>query len=200
LPKISEELREERREAIIGATLRCLARAGYAGTSMRTIAEAAGLTKGGLYAYFGSKEEILLTLADRYMETQLAGFRPRPGETGRESLERVLRRYAETAASEELGDAQRAILDLWVFAGEIPAVRNALRNRYERYVGALTALVEGGQRDGSLRRDVEPGEVAGLILAARDGMVFYREKLRLPVPADQWTVLLGASLVQYLET
>jgi AcrR family transcriptional regulator len=200
MPKISDELREERKDAIIQATLKCLADHGYAGTSMRTIAAAAGLTKGGLYAYFASKDAILLELAERYMRRQLSDFVPRVGERAGDALARVLGEYERSPATPEQAQAQRAILDLWTFAGTLPVVREALQQRYLNYVSKLSELVRIGQREGTFRADVVPEHVAALILASRDGTVLHAVKLELPVPAGALAMLLREMLLHYLKS
>ena len=48
-----------KREAILGAALRCFAAQGLAGTGMRDIARSAGLTEGTLYHYFESKGALI---------------------------------------------------------------------------------------------------------------------------------------------
>jgi AcrR family transcriptional regulator len=197
VPKITEQLREARREAILRATLESLAERGYAGTSMRTIAEAAGLTKGGLYAYFESREAILLELAGRSMTRHLADALPREGERGMDALLRVLAAF-ERAPTTEVLRTQRAILDLWTLAGEVPAVRTALAERYARYLETFATLVRAGQRDGSFREEVDPEHAAGLLLASRDGILFHAIKLGLPVPVQPLTALLRESLVGWL--
>lgn len=45
--------------AVLDAAARCFAGRGYAGTSMREIAEAAGMLPGSLYYHFSAKEELL---------------------------------------------------------------------------------------------------------------------------------------------
>lgn len=47
---------EDVRQRIVGSALRCFAEKGYAGTSLREIAEAARTTKPMIYYYFQSKE------------------------------------------------------------------------------------------------------------------------------------------------
>jgi AcrR family transcriptional regulator len=50
----------ERRRAIVEAAIEHFAREGYRGTGTAAIAEAAGVTKGGLLHHFGSKEGLLI--------------------------------------------------------------------------------------------------------------------------------------------
>src|SRR5712691_11687202 len=49
-----------RREQIVRATIRCLARDGYAGLTMKKVARAAGVSQGILHYYFADKRAILV--------------------------------------------------------------------------------------------------------------------------------------------
>lgn len=55
------------RAAIVRAAVDLFYAKGYQATSVREIVEAAGYTKGALYHYFDSKEEILLEIHDAFM-------------------------------------------------------------------------------------------------------------------------------------
>src|SRR5437867_8898357 len=49
-----------RRTAIVRATIRCLARDGYTGLTMKKVARAAGVSQGILHYYFADKRAILV--------------------------------------------------------------------------------------------------------------------------------------------
>ena len=53
------EIRKQREELILTATLKMFSTNGYVGTSMQSISKEAGISKGNLYNYFESKEELL---------------------------------------------------------------------------------------------------------------------------------------------
>lgn len=59
---------EETRLRILDAARRCFARHGYEGTTNRRLAEAAGLTTGAIYHYFGSKLELYIETHIRVQE------------------------------------------------------------------------------------------------------------------------------------
>jgi AcrR family transcriptional regulator len=61
------QIRDERREQIMGAALKVFARRGIIGTKMSMIAAEAGISHGLLYHYFASKEELFTTLVERAM-------------------------------------------------------------------------------------------------------------------------------------
>ena len=65
MPKISEERKTERREQILAGARRCFARHGYEGATVVRLEEETGLSRGAIFNYFGSKEELFLELAWR---------------------------------------------------------------------------------------------------------------------------------------
>ena len=54
------------------AAVRLFAAQGYANTSVQQIVEAAGVTKGGMYHYFESKDDLLFAIYDRMLSLQKA--------------------------------------------------------------------------------------------------------------------------------
>lgn len=190
MPKLSDATMAHRRDEILDAAVRSLARFGYAGTSTRTIAEAGGFTKGGLYAYFANKEAIMLGVAERYLARQLEGLRAAEGATPRARLLAFLRRRPAKGERGTLQATQRAILDLWNAASSLPDVRRALLSRYRRYCAIIAGIIREGQVDGSFAAEVDANELAALVLAARDGLVLHRVRLGVHLPVDAMTELL----------
>src|SRR5690625_1547365 len=95
--KATEAARREREATLFEAAHGIVADAGFASASVKAIAEAAGVSAGTVYTYFGSREELLVQV-----------FR---AAAGRE-LDQV--RRAVAAAGREAGDgrAQREIYSL----------------------------------------------------------------------------------------
>jgi AcrR family transcriptional regulator len=60
-------------EAILGATLRLLAARGVHGTSLDLLAEEVGVAKSSILWHFGSKEELLMRVAERVFEEVARG-------------------------------------------------------------------------------------------------------------------------------
>ncbi|CAG7653841.1 HTH-type transcriptional regulator BetI [Paenibacillus allorhizosphaerae] len=69
------QIRDERREQIMGAALKVFARRGIVGTKMSMIAAEAGISHGLLYHYFKSKEELFTTLVRGAMIASQEGMR-----------------------------------------------------------------------------------------------------------------------------
>lgn len=68
------------RDRILNEALRLFADNGYAGTSVASIEEAAGLSphSGALYTHFGSKEQVMAAAVERAIQTSDASFNLAP--------------------------------------------------------------------------------------------------------------------------
>ena len=62
------ERSERSRAQILDTALKLFAHRGYGATSVRDIAEEAGLSKGNVYHHFPDKESIFRALLDRYFD------------------------------------------------------------------------------------------------------------------------------------
>ena len=80
-----EEKSERSRRAVLDAALRLFAQQGYRATTMREIADAAGVSTGNVYHHFPDKETIFRELVDEYFaiaDTQRFPFRRALGSLG----------------------------------------------------------------------------------------------------------------------
>ena len=68
MPKVSEEHRSRRREAILDAARRCFSRYGYEGATVARLEAETGLSRGAIFNYFESKEAIFVALVERDSE------------------------------------------------------------------------------------------------------------------------------------
>jgi AcrR family transcriptional regulator len=87
MPKVSEEYRQGRRAHILAAARRCFIRQGFQETSLADLLAEAGMSSGGLYNYFSSKEEMILAIAEENISEVISVLResatgPHPDSPG----------------------------------------------------------------------------------------------------------------------
>ncbi|RLQ89306.1 TetR/AcrR family transcriptional regulator [Notoacmeibacter ruber] len=75
---------------ILDAAIASVREKGYAATRVDEVAAAAGVTKGGFFHHFASKEEMAVAAAERWSETTGKLFRSAPYHLPDDPLERVL--------------------------------------------------------------------------------------------------------------
>ena len=162
-----------RREQIVQATIRCLARGGYAGLTMKDVAREAGVSQGILHYYFANKRAILVAALDVVMgdlDGRVAalseGARDAPGR-----LRAVIRSCLGLA--EENRQFWVVFVEFWgemMHDAELAEINAAL---YQRMRRALGATVAQGARAGVFRR-VDPVEAGAVVLALVDGLSLQR--------------------------
>ncbi|WP_033239802.1 TetR/AcrR family transcriptional regulator [Streptomyces albidoflavus] len=137
---------------LLAAATRLFADQGYDRTSVQEIVEAAGVTKGALYHYFGSKEDLLQEVYARLLRLQQERLDMYAG-----SQEPVEERLHAAAADvvvttiENLDDASIFFRSMHQLS---PEKNKQVRAERRRYHERFRALVEEGQRAGVFTRDI----------------------------------------------
>jgi len=85
-----EDLRMERRQAILDAAMKVFAQRGYAAATIRAIAREANIAQGTIYLYFPSKRDILLALYRSMILESLEEIMARPEKGDDEAFLRSL--------------------------------------------------------------------------------------------------------------
>jgi AcrR family transcriptional regulator len=63
MPRITEQAKQERIERILAGARRCFARHGYEGATVARLEQEIGLSRGAIFNWFPSKEELFVALA-----------------------------------------------------------------------------------------------------------------------------------------
>jgi len=95
--KARERYREELRRTILAAARDAFGRGGYESVSMRSLAEALGVSHGSIYVYFKDKDEIFEVLVKESFDQLAAALRQIGGKRGDpvQFLKRAGRKYVE---------------------------------------------------------------------------------------------------------
>jgi AcrR family transcriptional regulator len=132
-----EEIRENKRSQIIDAAIECFAKRGYHAVSISELAEFAGISKGLMYNYFKSKDELLKNIFNEIMSVMMEMFDPdNKGLTEREDLQRYLERFFRHL---------KANIILWKMYMAIfsqPAVQEILKDEILEASKEPTAMIE----------------------------------------------------------
>ena len=160
---------QERRTQILQAARDCFAERGYAVTRVEEIAKAAGLSKGGLYVHFASKEAIFDALHDEEVARAgeaLAVIRALP-LPAREKLGALAAGIVARYVSSE--QHRRFLLVLGEVGLSTPSVQAKVLATHGMFVAAITEMVEEGIASGEFR-PVDPRYAALLLKVLSDGI------------------------------
>jgi TetR/AcrR family transcriptional regulator, transcriptional repressor of aconitase len=162
VPKISDERRTERREQILEGARRCFAVNGYEGATVVKLEGETGLSRGAIFNYFPSKEDLFIELAVRD-SARMSEIWVNDG------LEAVVREVVE------LDPAWLSVyLELFRRVRTDADFRERIEARQKAVAPANRARVEQAQRDGEFRDDIAPKDIGTFVNLVLNGLALMR--------------------------
>lgn len=161
---------DERTSQIITAAEDVFTKKGFAEARMDDIAEETGLSKGTLYNYFKSKDDLIIAILDRIFQREFRVF----DETdfSNMSATETVNLFVDTVAKDI-----KLMLRLMPIAYEFLAlafrnktVQKALKVYVNRYMNILVPIIENGIASGEFK-EVDPKEVAIAMGAVLEGTI-----------------------------
>ncbi len=198
-PKVSEAYREATRNEIVRAARKVFAKKGYQAASMDDIVAESRLSKGALYGYFDSKEDLFLavraSVLEFDLEPALAAMPPTMSP-----LEKLLKagEMAIRATASLDRDVLRVSYEFWTSAPRIRKLQQYYNELYHRNHRLLVELLREGRDRGDFRQDLDCEALAWSLLAVVDGLGLHAANLELGVDFD-WRAVERAflSVVQH---
>lgn len=154
------DVSEERREHIVESAMKVVAEKGFAKTRMDDVAAESGLSKGLLYWYFKSKEEIIVAISDllfgaEFRKMENLAFE---GQSARESLQDFLEIFI--ADLRGMLKVTPVIYEFYALAFRNATVRTAMQSYLRRFVSILEPIVQRGIDSG----EFAPGDAREITL------------------------------------
>ncbi len=157
---------EWRRDRILAATIRLVARNGGRGTSLAEIAGEAGVTQQGLLHYFSSKDALLHAALD--VRDERDAVSRDPNWQGLEFLDAIATRISGWRAEPDM--VGMFTLLLVENLGEHAPLRERLAARYEFVRNQYADAIRAAQATGAARRDIDPDLKAIEVIAFLNGL------------------------------
>lgn len=159
-----------RREQIVRATVRCLARVGYTRLTMKQVAREAGVSQGILHYYFADKRAMLaatLEVVARDLDRRVAAAQSRTGRDPRARLRALVRACLEVAVARP--EVWIVFVEFWGEMLHDRRLRDLNTALYARTRRLIARLVAEGVRAGRFR-PVDPRRAAAVVLGLVDGL------------------------------
>lgn len=171
MPKLGEDAKQQRREALVDAAWRCIARGSYRSLSVDDVCAEAGLSKGAFYTYFAHKHDLLVALLEHDaagLDSLVAGAAGRP--PGVDQIDHFVAGLVDRGA-----DAASVQLraDLWAEIATDDALRGHFLDAMQRRRARLAKIIAGAVESGALV-DVPANALAAVLLALGDGLMLHR--------------------------
>mgnify|MGYP006281250881 CR=1 FL=1 len=152
---------------ILDVALQLFIRNGYRGASLTDIAEAADLTKGGVYHYFSSKDDLYYQAVKRFFDFNQPGWIE---DSQAEIKELIWQGFQSIEGRKQwikdlVGiDSNDAILHFYMFLYDAtrryPELQEIIDDHDDYKREKLTTALEEAQNKGQIREDLDPEVIA----------------------------------------
>jgi len=142
------------RERLVETALQLFSDKGFEGTSVQDVVSTAGVTKGAMYHYFASKDDLLQEIYARVLRVQQERL-DQFAQSDAPIAERV-----HGAAADVVANVTENLPSMVIFFRSLHQLGDEqqaeVRRERRRYHETFRAMIAEGQRSGAFRADVDP--------------------------------------------
>jgi AcrR family transcriptional regulator len=162
-------LEGDKAQRIIEAMRASVGRRGAAGSTFDHVAREAGVSRGLLHYYFGSKERLLVEVVRHDCEARIEALDERLAEA--DSVEAIVQALlSQLEAFVEDDPATAVIYEMLSASRHSEEIRSELAELYRRWRAHLADALRAKERQGVVRLEADPEAVASVLFALGDGM------------------------------
>jgi AcrR family transcriptional regulator len=153
-PSAATDRGEQTRQEILAVAARAIADKGYAGASLNDIIREAGVTKGGFYFHFPSKEAMAIAVL-RHKQEQWAARVLSATMRHTSAIDQMNAMVDALIDLHEQDPAAQAIGRICQELSQDPAMRPQLAPQFEVWTEMTASLFAKGQEEGVVRHDLD---------------------------------------------
>lgn len=175
-----EERRQQTTRLLLDTVKELIREKGCHATTMKDIMDRSGLSKGAIFHYVKSKDEIFVWVLQERLEETNSQFMTEVEQGGR-SFGEPMRKIAESILQyENAQDVTNKVLLYLLGKEDQPVIAEALKQYYERSVDLSKQWIETGQRHGVIPEAVDAGKTADMFVLLTLGL-----RVRSSIPLAQ---------------
>jgi len=157
-----------RREEIVRIATRLFAQNGYAATSIAAIAQAAGISEGGMAHHFATKNSLLQAVAEQRIVETAAWWATLP------KSDSALAMYDEMVAATKRFTEEAGLIELFVMSiaesvDPSSSAHTSIAARYDAVIGGIEQRLLKAVAAGEIRADIDARAIAAESIAVSDG-------------------------------
>jgi AcrR family transcriptional regulator len=187
----ARSLSGEKAQRIVEAMRRSVARRGTAGSTFDHVSREAGVSRGLLHYYFGTKEQLLVEAVRRDCELRMELLERRlaSAQSAEDYIDLMAQNLQETVHEEP--EFVTLVFELFTLSRRNEDIAAEYAGLMRRMRGQVAAMLAVAQREGILRLHAEPEAVAEILFSLADGLALRM----LAEPDRDFTATVHAGIV-----
>ena len=174
MPRVSAQYEQDQQNRIIDGAARVFAERGYRQTTMDQIAQSLQLSKGALYLYFKSKDElyvsVLQSIYERRFELLSGSYQAQDPILVK--FDKILERLGSLMGQEDYVFI-RLSLEGFLESEHIPGLQAIKTDSHQRFHDLLYALLREGQLKGVINPELNLPSLIDVLMAVTDGLMMH---------------------------
>ena len=165
-----EERRQKTIELLLQTVKKLIAEKGCESITMKHIMEESGLSKGAIFHYVDSKEELFAKVLEERLDQINERFVRKVQENGDDAIGPMSQITAGLPEIEKGDEITNRVIAYLVGRAGLPAVNEILRRFYEASVLRSVSWIEAGQRKGVLSSKIDAAKTSELFVLISFGI------------------------------
>jgi len=169
-PKVTSEYKTEVKERIIQSAIECFSKYGLDRTRMDDVAQKADLSKGTLYLYFKSKEDLFYVICEnnlRVLKEQLSHI----FATTKEDLVSNAEQFYENFHKEEKRESEKVFCEIIAESARNPKLQKILYTQRIKTFNVVREYLDRQMEKGFFKKDTDTEAIASGFVALYDGLI-----------------------------
>jgi AcrR family transcriptional regulator len=187
----TRSLSGEKAQRIVEAMRRSVARRGTAGSTFDHVSREAGVSRGLLHYYFGTKEQLLVEAVRRDCELRMELLEQRlaSAQSAEDYIDLMAQNLQETVHEDP--EFVTLVFELFTLSRRNEDIAAEYAKLMQRMRGQVAAMLAVAHREGILRLHAEPSAVAEILFSLADGLALRM----LAEPDRDFTATVHAGIV-----
>jgi AcrR family transcriptional regulator len=171
-PKVSSEYKTEIKERIIHSAIECFSKNGLDKATMEEVAQKADLSKGTLYLYFKSKEDLFYVICENNLEVLKEQLSQILATTKtKEDLVSNAEQFYESFHRTEKRENEKIFCEIIAESARSPKLQKMLYAQRLKTFNVVRQYLDHQMEKGFFRKDIETKDIASGFVALYDGLI-----------------------------
>jgi TetR/AcrR family fatty acid metabolism transcriptional regulator len=166
--KAQRAVHYEKYDTILKASIKVFARRGFFNSTVADVARQAGVADGTVYLYFKNKDDILVSIFNHVMDEVMDCINRELSQLKDPvaRLRKIIKMHLELMEN----DADLAVVFQVELRHSIKFMEQFSATRVAEYLRVIRSVIEAGQKNGTIRRDVDSSIASKVLFGALDEM------------------------------
>ncbi|CAG9619939.1 TetR/AcrR family transcriptional regulator [Sutcliffiella rhizosphaerae] len=177
-PAVTEEYKKKKKKQILESALFCFAEKGFQVATIDDIVRHSGISKGAIYNYFKSKEDIYIELLNENSNKSFEKLRDKLATflTAKERLTHLFEVFrSQVKVNDNWEKTSRVHIEFWLSSNRNEDTKAFMYDRYQNvYKKIVTDIVEFGVMNGEISTTADVDFVGTIFWSTFDGICFYQ--------------------------